>query len=121
MEKFLLRVELRYCSVPKSEYHSEHNFEYTTIGVYDSFKEACIAGNEVLNNTIKKYNLKTYDGFSEHGGPFRSRNTLVTNCCSSDPIKYFAKITTLKFRDLNEHIEHALKAQKEYDTRNFDE
>ena len=58
MKKFSLRVELRYCSVPKSEYHLEHNFEYTTIGVYDSFKESCIAGNEVLNNTIKKVQFK---------------------------------------------------------------
>lgn len=121
MEKFLLRVELRYYNVPKTEYHPAHNCEYTTIGIYDSFKEACIAGNEVLNNIIKKYNLKTYDGFSEHGGPFGNRNTLETNCCSNDPITYYAEITTLKFRDLNERVEHALKAQKEYDTRNFDE
>lgn len=121
MEKFLLGVELRYCSIPESEYHPAHNFEYTTIGIYDSFKEACMVGNEVLNNIIKKYNLKTYDSFSEHGGPFGSRITLVTNCCSNEPIKYFAKITKLKFMDLNERIEHALKAQKEYDARTFDE
>lgn len=121
MEKFLLRVELRYCSVPESEYLPEHNFEYITIGVYDSFKEACIAGNEVLNNTIKKHNLNVSDSFSEHGGPFGGRKTLVTNYCFRDPIEYSAEITTLKFRDLSERIEHALKAQKEYDTRTFDE
>jgi hypothetical protein len=121
MEKFLLRVELRYCNVPKSEYYPAHNYEYTTIGIYDSFKEACIAGNEVLNNTIKKYNLKVDDSFSEHGGPFGGRKTLVTNCFYSDPIEYFAEITTLKFIDLSERIEHALKSQKEYDARTFDE
>ena len=109
-KSFLLRVELRYCSVPESEYHPEHYFEYTTeyttvpVGIYDSFKEACIAGNEMLNTTIKNYNLKVDDSFSEHGGAFGRRNTLVTNCCSNDSIKYYAEITTLKFRDLNEHI-----------------
>lgn len=121
MEKFLLRVELRYYSIPESEYHSDYKSEYITIGVYDSFKEACVAGNEVLNNTIKKFNLKVDDSFSEHGGIFGSRNTLVTNCCSRDPIEYYATITTLKFMDLSERIEHALKARKEYNIRTFDE
>lgn len=121
MEKFLLRVELRYCGIPETEYRLEDKSEYITIGIYDSFKEACIAGNEVLNNTIKKYNLKVYNSFSEHGGPFGSRVTLVTNCLYDDPIEYFIEITTLNFRDLNERIEYALKSQKEYDTRTFDE
>lgn len=114
MEKYLLQVELRYCSVPKTEYSSEHHFEYTTIGIYDTLSEACDEGNKLLREIIAKHNLKTCDKFGEHNGCFGSPNLLVTNCCSSDKIKYFAKIDRLRYYDLNERIENALTEQDKY-------
>lgn len=115
MEKFLLQVELRYCNIPKSEYSSEHNFEYTTIGIYDTLSEACKEGNKLLKETIAKHGLKVaYDKFGEHNGCFGSPNLLVTNCCSSDKIKYFAQITRLRFFDLDERIEKACSEQDKY-------
>ena len=116
MEKFLLQVELRYCSIPKSEYGAEHNFEYTTIGIYDTITEACNKGNEILDRIIVKHNLKVYrEKFGEHNGCFGRPNLLVTNCCSSDKIKYFAQITRLRFLDLDERIDNAITKQDEYD------
>ena len=114
MKKYLVQVELRYCSIPKSEYDFEHHFEYTTIGVYDDLKEAINEGNKALKEASKS-GLTIRDEFGEHNGCFGRPNTLVTNLSSRDGIQCFAKITTLHYRDLGEEIKNAIESDRRYD------
>lgn len=118
MEKFLLQIELRYNLIPKGEYRTDSDYTMVTIGVYETFQEAINEGNKVVREIVAKYGLKIYSEFGEHNGAYRSATTLVTNACSNDRVKYFAKITKLQYLDLDEQISIALKSQEKYDNWN---
>lgn len=121
-EKYLLTIEFRYEDAPKYE---EGGFEYinkiVTIGVYESFDDACINGNSLLEILESKFSIHTFpDGreakkerFSKNGGCFGSKNTLVTDMAYlKTPFRFFAKIDTLKYSSISESIEDALSATK---------
>ncbi len=99
MEKQLLTVEFRY--ERKSE---DWHFETITIGIYDTIEEAVKEGNKILEHLSYYFKVKPDDKF-EVNGLFGNPTTLVTNCLyPTNHIEYFAKITKLKFENLQEVI-----------------
>lgn len=122
MEKFLLTIEFRYSDAPDS-YGSTHKDKMVTIGVYDDFDEACVAGNGLMENLESKYPLYTFpDGstakkerFSKNGGCFGMKNDLISNLAYlKTPFSFFAKITTLHYDNVGEVIEDVTRSVKRY-------
>lgn len=103
MTKELLTVEFRY------------NIGATrtiTIGVYDTLKEAVVEGNKVLAILANTFEVRKDDIFAEKG-LFGIPNRLVTNTCyPTKGVQYFAKITQLKFDDLDAAVLAAFEASK---------
>lgn len=123
MTKQLLTIEFSYNDVPKGEYDSQHKSKTITIGVYDTFEEACISGNKTLEILENKFDLHTFpDGrkankerFSKKGGCFGSKNSLVANLAYlRTPFEFYAKITTLNYEDIEQTIFEVLEAGKRY-------
>lgn len=123
MEKFLLQLEFRYDDAPKSEDRGTSQNKMVTIGVYDTFDEACLNGNQLLEKLESKFAIHTFpsgseakrDRFSKNGGCFGSKVTLVTNLAYlKTPFSFFAKIETLKYLPIDETIEDVVKAVKRY-------
>ncbi len=116
MTKELLRIEFRYYDKPKGDWDSVHQTKKITIGIYDTLEEAIIEGNKQLDILSKNFEVRSDDKFKlKH--LFGTPQRLVTNCCYRDNIQFFAKITQLKFDDLNDTITEtfdALKRYKEY-------
>lgn len=113
MEKFLFAIEFRYYEIKEGESHWSN--KTITIGVFDTFEEATVKGNEameVFENYFKlnpNYNKK--ERFSKNGGCFGSRRDLITNLSYlQTPFQFYAKITTLKYVDLTEAILNVLDA-----------
>ena len=123
MEKNLVRIEVRYSDAPKTEDGSTSKNKTVTIGVYDTFEEACKNGNNLLEVLESKFELHQYpDGskaskqrFSKNGGCFGSKNTLVANLAYlKTPFEFYAKIVTLEYSPIDEAIESVVSASKRY-------
>lgn len=114
MTKELLTIEFRYHDAPKSFYDCEYKTKIITIGIFDTLDEAIEGGNKVLSVLSKNFEVRADDKFKKNylfGAPKR----LVTNCCyPTKGVQYFAKITSLKFEDLNETIKETFDAFKRY-------
>lgn len=122
-EQYLVTIEFRYSDKPKNEMHLTSKNKTITIGVYNSFEEACEGGNKVLENLESKFSLHTFpDGrqatkerFSLNGGAFRSKKDLITDLAYlKTPFSFFAKITTLKYVDIEEVVQEVNEAVKRY-------
>lgn len=126
MEKYLVRIEFRYSDAPETEDGSTSRNKMVTIGVYDTFEDACLNGNNMLETLESKFELHQFpDGrkaskerFSKNGGCFGSKNTLVTNLAYlKNPFEFYAKIETLKYNPIDDVIENVVGASKRY--RNY--
>ena len=123
MEKYLVRIEFRYSDAPKTEDGYTWKNKKITIGVYDTFEEACKNGNNLLEGLESKFELHQYpDGtkaskerFSKNGGIFGSKNTLVASSAYlKTPFVFYAKIETLEYNPIDEVIENVINASKRY-------
>ena len=123
MEKYLVRIEFRYSDAPETEDRSTYKNKKVTIGVYDTFEDACQDGNNLLEVLEGKFELHQFpDGrkasqerFSKNGGCFGSKNTLVTNLAYlKTPFEFYATIETLKYNPIDEVIENVVSASKRY-------
>src|SRR5690606_6228317 len=114
MNKELLTVEFRYHDAPKLEGVGEYRTKRITIGIYDTLEEAIIEGNKVIDILSKTFQVRPEDRFKKvhlFGSPCR----LVTNTCyHTYGIQYFAKITQLKFDDMNEVVTETFRAYGRY-------
>lgn len=118
-----MRVEFQYVDAPKTEDDHASRETIITIGVYDSYDEACTAGNKLLESLEKIFPLHkfpngTYAGrnrFSKNGGPFGGRRSLVTNLAYlQTPFSFYAKIETLKYASIDETISNVIESIKRY-------
>lgn len=125
MEKYLVRIEFRYSDAPKIENNITSKNKMVTIGVYDTFEDACRNGNNLLETLESKFNLHRFpDGskapkerFSKNGGCFGSKKTLITNLAYlKTPFDFYAKIEALKYDNINEVIEDVVSSSKRYKT-----
>lgn len=123
MTKYLVQIEFRYHDAPRSMDGSTCMDKYTTIGVYDTFEQACIDGNKLLETMESKFSLHRYpDGsaatrerFSENGGPFGRKNILVTNMAYlATPFEFYAKITPLSYTPIDKVVEDVLNSVARY-------
>jgi hypothetical protein len=108
--KYLVDIEFRY-SCPDYWNHS------VTIGVYDTFEEACVHGNKLLETLEARFPLHVFpsgkkaekERFSVNGGCFNNKKSLVSNLAYlTTPFAFYAGIRTLKFTDVNETIDDIL-------------
>lgn len=120
MEKFLVTIEFRYNDAPKYEGGStQHPNKKITIGVFDTRDEANVEGNKSLE-IFEKYfklnpNYNKRERFSNNGGLFGSPNDLVCDgTWVLTPFRVFAKITKLKYGDVEKSILEALEATRRY-------
>jgi len=119
MEKYLLKLELRYSDAPKEvDGHTTRN-KIITIGVYDNFDDACINGNALLIKLEGRFDKHTFpngskassERFSKNGGCFGGKNDLVTNLAYlKTPFEFYAKIETLKYDNIDESIDEVVNA-----------
>ena len=123
MEKYLVKIEFRYSDAPETEDGSTSKNKTVTIGVYDTFEDACQNGNNLLEVLEGKFELHQFpDGrkaskerFSKNGGCFGSKETLVTNLAYlKTPFEFYATIETLKYNPIDEVIENITIASKRY-------
>ena len=123
MQKYLVQIEFRYLDVPKNEMHSTSKNKFVTIGVYDTFEQACKNGNKLLETLESKFELHifpsgvkaTKERFSLNGGAYRSKKDLITDLAYlKTPFSFFAKITTLNYLDIDETINEVLEAGQRY-------
>ena len=123
MIKYLVRIEFRYCDAPKIDSMITSKNKRVTVGVYDTFEDACINGNDLLETLESKFELHRFpDGrkapkerFSKNGGCFGGKHTLITNLAYlKTPFTFYAEIETLKYDNIGEVIEDILSASKKY-------
>ena len=115
MRKELLTIEFRYLDAPKFEHDTTWKSKTITIGVFDTLEEAISEGNKVLSVLSKTFEVRAEDRFGLNNGSFGSSKRLVTNCCyPTNGVQYFAKITPLKYDNLNETVEESFKAFEKY-------
>lgn len=120
MEKFLVTIEFRYEDAPKYEDESsQYITKKITIGVFDTRDEANIEGNKSLEIFEKYFKLNPHynnkERFSNHGGCFGSPKDLICDgTWVLTPFQVFAKITKLKYDDVEEAIIEAINATKRY-------
>jgi hypothetical protein len=123
MTKELVTIEFRYADAPKGDWDSTHNSKTVTIGVFDTFEEACIEGNKYLERLESKFPLHVFpdgrnaakDRFSKNGGCFGGKKNLITDLAYlKTPFVFYAKITTLKYADFDETMNELTEARKRY-------
>lgn len=123
MEKYLVKIEFRYCDRPETEDGSISRNKVVTIGVYDTFEDACKKGNELLETLENKFDLHRFpDGskaskqrFSKNGGTFGSKKTLITNLAYlKTPFEFYATIEALKHTPIVEAIDDVVDSSKRY-------
>lgn len=123
MEKYLVRIEFRYSDAPETEYGWHDKNKVVTIGIYDTFEDACKSGNNLLGVLESKFELHQFpDGrkaskerFSKNGGSFGSKKNLVTNLAYlKTPFDFYAKIETLEYSPIDKVIEDVVSASKRY-------
>jgi len=114
MKQYLTTIEFRY-NTPT------YKSNKVTLGISDTFEEACAIGNSVLEDLEKRFDLHVFpDGtpaekerFSIDGGCFGSRHSLIANLAYlRTPFDFYAKITTLKYDDVSGVIDGIIVEQK---------
>ena len=110
MTKQLLTIEFRYKSIPKSDLCSEHTNKTITIGVYDTIGEAVAEGNKAVGKLRKTY--KIYNEFKVNG-LFGKPDRLVCSYGGKNG-EVYAKITELKFDDLDATIQEVVDSNAKY-------
>ena len=120
MEKFLVTIEFRYVKAPnvKCDYIT-YPSKTITLGVFDTRDEANECGNKALEIFEKRFklnpNYNRHKRFSNNGGCFGSPNDLITDYgYILTPFSFFAKITKLKYDDVDQTITEVLNDVKEY-------
>ena len=113
MSNFLVTIEFRYTG--NSTVHhwikDSHISDTYTIGIYETFEEACKGGNDVLVMMETKYKTHNKGRFSKNGGAFGRPNTLITNLgYLNTPFQFFAKIVPLVKFDSENTINKVLEA-----------
>lgn len=119
MDKELLTIEFRYNDKPESVNFCGNKTKTITIGVFDTLSEAIIEGNKALEVFEKHFKLNTAwnkkERFSENGGCFGSSKRLITPLAYlQTPFDFYAKITKLKYEDVNQTILEVLEAGERY-------
>lgn len=123
MERYLMAIEFRYSDAPRYEDDLTSHSKTITIGVYDTFEEACKEGNELMEVLESKFQIHTFpngieakrERFSKNGGCFGGKQTLITNLAYlRTPFEFYAKITTLKIDDVVPTINNVVAAAKSY-------
>ena len=120
VSKEIVSIEFRYKSLNKYKDDYYHNSDKLTVGIFDSLEEAVIEGNKVLEKIShyfddNKQTLNKIERFSLMG--FLGRpNKLVTDVGvrHSTGVQMFAKIETLKFSDVEEHLKTCFSKVEEY-------
>lgn len=129
MKRYLVTIEFRYKDAPKFERDSEHKSKTATIGVFESFSDACAAGNRQLERLEDIFPLHVFpdgrkaerDRFSKNGGPFGTKKNLVTNSAYlKTPFEFYAKITELQYIDTEEMVNMVLEARERWEAVNLD-
>ena len=119
--KELLTVEFRYNGI--SDNFVSYNEKKYTIGIYDSFEDAEEAGNELLQQLSRFFEVRKDDKFGKK--LFGIKNRQVNNICyNTNGVIYIARITTLKqcenieneveriFKNVNERKEFEIKEEE---------
>ena len=120
MEKYLLQVEFRYDDIPSVENDGTSRSVKTTVGIYDTFDEACSRGNDVLEKFESRFELHTFpDGAKAKKDRFgkigKYKLTLITNLAYlKTPFSFFVKISTLNFDNVEQSVDNVLDAVKRY-------
>lgn len=119
MTKELLTIEFRYHDAPKSEHDCESKSKEITIGVFDTLDDAIVEGNKVLEVFEKHFKLNTAwnkkDRFSKNGGCFGYPKRLISQLAYlQTPFDFYAKITQLKYDDVEETIFEMIEADRRY-------
>lgn len=121
--KHLVKIEFRYHDAPETEDGYTSKNKMVTIGVYDTFEEACKNGNNLLEVLESKFPLHVFpngskaskERFSKNGGSFGSKKDLVTNLAYlKTPFEFYVKIETLEYSPIDEVIENVVRASKRY-------
>jgi hypothetical protein len=124
MEKYLLTIEFRYSDAPtyKDEYTSRN--KEVTIGVFDDFDSACVEGNKLMETLESRFPLHVFpngrgtapkERFSKNGGPFGSKKNLISDMgYLKTPFSFYAKITTLKYGDIDSILDEVVDATRRY-------
>lgn len=118
--QFLVTFEFRYSDAPKHDGESEQYCnKKVTIGVFDTRDEANEAGNKELEKFEARFklnpNYNKKERFSNNGGCFGSANTLISNLgYIQTPFTFYAKITELKYNDIDTVIDGVIDAAKRY-------
>lgn len=120
MEKWLVQIEFRYIDRSDEKYHNGYKQvnDTITLGVFDTFKDACDCGNLALENSFesrfelnKNWNKK--ERFGIGNGPFDTNTTLISELAYlKTPFSFFAKITKLKYDNIEEAINEAIEGPK---------
>lgn len=115
MNKYELTFEVRYNDVDNFGHNLVTKSQITTLGIFDTYDDACRAGNDFLDNTISKYYKRPhYDDLRRIG---EMHIDLATNSCLSDDNTYFVRIRKIKIGNPIELIMDAKDAAervKEY-------
>lgn len=111
MEKYLVTIEFRYNDSP--------NGEVITIGVFDTRDEANLNGNKALEVFETKFKLNpNYNKkrrFSNNGGCFGYPESLISDSAYlQTPFAFYAKVTKLKYDDVEQTINNVLEKIKKY-------
>ena len=115
MNKYELTFEVRYNDVDNFRHNLETKSQITTLGIFDTYDDACRAGNDFLDNTISKYYKRpNYDNFCRIGALCIN---LSTNSRLDCGITYFVKIRKIRMGnpiDLIMDAKDAAERVKEY-------
>jgi hypothetical protein len=119
MKKELLTIEFRYKDAPKSEHSGEHKTKTITIGVFDTFEDAANEGNKALEIFEKHFRLNPNwnekERFGKNGGCFGEAKRLISPLAYLQcPFDFYAKITQLKYEDVEKTIIDVLEAKKRF-------
>lgn len=112
--KELVTIEFRYHDIPKTEFDDGYAERKITIGLYDTLEEAIENGNKALSTLAKHFKFTKFFGL--HNGCFGNPERLVTDFYTIKGIQVFAKITPLKFDNLEDVIYDVLNSQKRYNS-----
>lgn len=112
MDKHLLSIEFRYHVIDEDQ--RVFKSQEVTMGIYDTFDDACFNGNKLLETLEEQFEFHKFpDGksaskerFSKNGGPFGTKKNLITNLAYlKTPFEFYAKIKTVKYLPIDKTID----------------
>lgn len=113
--KYLVQIEFRYSDWDKEEERSKQLSKTVTIGIYDTYEEACKKGNSMLETELEsKFSLNPNWKKKKRFGETYTGYLISDLAYLETPFSFCAQIVPLEISSVSNMLDKVMESERRY-------